>query len=96
MQQGAMLSLFSSGLSSCCFCVYMPFQLSSRSWGSWVWVVLFLKGEELSTKIQVFIYLFPVGRKNSGGPAGSDPTRSKATRFVVKIERIFGQVARSL
>lgn len=27
---------------------------------------------------------------------GSYPTRSKETRFVVKIERIFGQVARSL
>ena len=59
-------------------------------------VVFFLKGEEIATKIQGFVYLFPVGGKNSGGLAGSYPMRSKETRFVVKIEGIFGRVVRSL
>lgn len=80
MQQGAVLSLSSSGLSTCGFCVHVPFHLCPKSRGAWIWVGYFALLVE----------------KNSGGPAGLYPMRSKETRFVAKIEGIFGQVVCSL
>lgn len=86
------------------------FHLSCKSWelGFWgfcgfgflllfvFWLFGFFKGKEISTKMHIFVYLFPLCGKNSGGPAGLYPMRSKETRFGVKIAGICGQAVHSL